>query len=699
MNNLSGATTAVFTISLSAALETPVTVAWETKDGTAKAGTDYEATKGTVTFEPGETAKNIAVVVYGRDAGDTEIRTFGILLYPPENAILDQTLTEVTIQVTDNEGTAVSSLIVATGPRGVKGDPGLSSYELAKLQGYQGSLADWIQTETAAGVAADRSEAAATQAEDMAERAEVAAEAAEAKADNDATFDTVELGLAGTAENGVFRVPGGAQSEISFDYYRNVSGAAVLLARTVGYAAIARLEDEIENIGIETISSEMSGISVAIVDESDRRTWLEADMAGKPTERSASLIGEKLTKDNTPNLGSEIRDIDSTMNNISVAIVDKDDRRTWIEADLDGKPTSRSMQLIGEGLTGEMIPSEVVDTITENVLNNLPPSTGGTAPVALSSARRRVGREYPTASKPLAAPIFSKTDQPSPSLYWPFMFDARQIGQNKVFMYYSTDHATTHAASGIYLSTADTPLGPWTHHGMVFRDDGGGIQCETPSVVWDDANNRMIMFYQLQGGGGTGDQSTFWATSQDGLTWTRQGIALNMVSANQPGSGHTGYFKPFRYADSWYGYSLYGATSKGRYAVWQSVNGFDWVLDPRLLGKMTDMITHLPQYADGWFAKIFVGDVIDWRGRPWWVGLVGPSTAGGGSNGHRICAAPLRSDLRGFASRPVDITPAAQAWEAGAIDYFGNMLQWGDKLYAVYRANTGQGGFGILEIN
>lgn len=699
MTNLSGATTAVFIISLSAALETPVTVAWKTKDGTAKAGADYEAASGTVTFEPGETTKQIQVAVYGRAVGDTETRAFSIELYPPENAILDQTLTEVKIEVTDESGVAVTSLVVATGPRGVKGDPGLSSYELAKLQGYTGTLGEWIQKETAAGVAADRAYAEADRSEAMAERAEVAAEAAESKADNDATFDTVALGLAATAENGVFRVPGGEHGESAFGYYRKVSGAAVLIAKTVGYAAVTRLEGEIQAIGIETISSEMSGISVAIVDELDRRTWLEADMAGRPTERSATLIGEKLTKDNTPNLGVEIRDMDSTMNSISVAIVDKDDRRTWLEADLSGRPTQRSMELIGDGLTGDMIPSGVVDAITENVLNNLPPSTGGTAPVALSSARRRVGREYPTASKPLNAPIFSKADQSSPSLYWPYMFDARQIGQNKVYMYYSTDHATTHAASGIYLSTADTPLGPWTHHGLVFRDDGGGIQCETPSVVWDDANSRMIMFYQLQGGGGTGDQSTFWATSSDGISWTRQGIALNMVSANQPGSGHTGYFKPFRYADSWYGYSLYGASSKGRYAVWQSVDGFNWVLDPRLLGKMTDMVTHLPQYADGWFAKIFVGDVVDWRGRPWWIGLVGPSTSGGGSSGHRICAAPLRTDLRGFASRPVDITPGAQAWESNAIDYFGNMLQWGDKLYAVYRANTGQGGFGILEIN
>ena len=59
MSNLSGATTAVFIVRLSAALEVPVTVDWQTKDGTAKAGTDYEAASGSVTFEPGQTEKQV----------------------------------------------------------------------------------------------------------------------------------------------------------------------------------------------------------------------------------------------------------------------------------------------------------------------------------------------------------------------------------------------------------------------------------------------------------------------------------------------------------------------------------------------------------------------------------------------------------------------------------------------------------------
>ncbi|EBX6544923.1 hypothetical protein DS229_28900, partial [Salmonella enterica subsp. enterica serovar Larochelle] len=97
--------------------------------------------------------------------------------------------------------------------------------------------------------------------------------------------------------------------------------------------------------------------------------------------------------------------------------------------------------------------------------------------------------------------------------------------------------------------------GPWAQHGRVYRDDVSGEQSETPSVVWDEKNNRMVMYYQ-QAGVGTGQQSTLWATSTDGFNWARQGIATQMMSTGQPGDGHTGYFKPFRFAGSMYGYSL-----------------------------------------------------------------------------------------------------------------------------------------------
>jgi subtilisin family serine protease len=62
---LENAGTFVFTVTLSAASSSKVTVRFGTANGTAKAGRtgDYTATSGTLTFNPGETSKTIAVAV------------------------------------------------------------------------------------------------------------------------------------------------------------------------------------------------------------------------------------------------------------------------------------------------------------------------------------------------------------------------------------------------------------------------------------------------------------------------------------------------------------------------------------------------------------------------------------------------------------------------------------------------------------
>jgi chitinase len=55
----------VFTVSLSAASATPVSVSYSTLNGTARAGEDFTASVGTVTFAAGETRKSVSVPVLG----------------------------------------------------------------------------------------------------------------------------------------------------------------------------------------------------------------------------------------------------------------------------------------------------------------------------------------------------------------------------------------------------------------------------------------------------------------------------------------------------------------------------------------------------------------------------------------------------------------------------------------------------------
>jgi chitinase len=67
-----GNKTASVTISLSKSAATPVTVNYGTFDGTARAGEDYVANSGSVSFAAGETSKMVNIVINGDTAFETD---------------------------------------------------------------------------------------------------------------------------------------------------------------------------------------------------------------------------------------------------------------------------------------------------------------------------------------------------------------------------------------------------------------------------------------------------------------------------------------------------------------------------------------------------------------------------------------------------------------------------------------------------
>jgi hypothetical protein len=75
----SGTTLFRFAVTLSGAYDQTVTVNYRTVDGTARAGTDYQAKNGTLTFNPGDTVKYIDVLVYGETSKE-ESEYFSIQL-------------------------------------------------------------------------------------------------------------------------------------------------------------------------------------------------------------------------------------------------------------------------------------------------------------------------------------------------------------------------------------------------------------------------------------------------------------------------------------------------------------------------------------------------------------------------------------------------------------------------------------------
>jgi hypothetical protein len=110
-----GAVAATFTVTLSAASTQPVTVAYATGNGTATAGSDYQAASGTLPFAPGETSKTITVWVTGDRLGEPN-ETFIVNLSGATNANITDGQAVGTI-VDDEPRISVSDVTKAEGKK------------------------------------------------------------------------------------------------------------------------------------------------------------------------------------------------------------------------------------------------------------------------------------------------------------------------------------------------------------------------------------------------------------------------------------------------------------------------------------------------------------------------------------------------------------------------------------------------------
>jgi hypothetical protein len=98
-------TPASIAVTLSAASGQTVTVNYATANGTATAGSDYTATSGTLTFNPGVTSQTISVPIINDTVVEGD-ETFTVTLSGPVNATLGATATHTyTINNDDNAGT------------------------------------------------------------------------------------------------------------------------------------------------------------------------------------------------------------------------------------------------------------------------------------------------------------------------------------------------------------------------------------------------------------------------------------------------------------------------------------------------------------------------------------------------------------------------------------------------------------------
>jgi hypothetical protein len=99
---------AVFTVKLSGPSSEKITVNYATENGTAVAPGDFASTSGTLTFNPGETAKSITVLVNG-DLVPEKDESFVVRLSKADNACIGDGSGTGTIQ--DDDASVIASRI------------------------------------------------------------------------------------------------------------------------------------------------------------------------------------------------------------------------------------------------------------------------------------------------------------------------------------------------------------------------------------------------------------------------------------------------------------------------------------------------------------------------------------------------------------------------------------------------------------
>ena len=168
----------------------------------------------------------------------------------------------------------------------------------------------------------------------------------------------------------------------------------------------------------------------------------------------------------------------------------------------------------------------------------------------------------------------------------------------KYYMYYGYDHRYSAGNNvGIKLAYSDD-LRNWILYGNVMKaKDAFGTtndqETENPWVVWDDRNERYIMYwhstYDYEG---TGYQQTeYISVSDDGIQWTYVKPALTVDISKIVGDGHDGYWTVRKRNGCYYAGLLLGGTSNSTGGMAISIDGLKWALTRQIIGGFGAMFS------------------------------------------------------------------------------------------------------------
>ena len=198
--------------------------------------------------------------------------------------------------------------------------------------------------------------------------------------------------------------------------------------------------------------------------------------------------------------------------------------------------------------------------------------------------------------------ITAPTSMPGPGPYYTSIVEMTGIADfpYRYALFFSTDHHNGPGGLWVYFCNASPADGPWVSYdeavaqgdfdyisdkpaaNPIFIDTvQGDGHTETPHVNIIDGT--VLLSYHKNGIEKT--QRTILALSDDGINYRRKnGDADSVIlrdAAEDPGDGHTGYFRwsknPFSgIAQKYIGYSLHGGGDNYYSALWASDNGQDW---------------------------------------------------------------------------------------------------------------------------
>jgi hemoglobin-like flavoprotein len=153
----SGQTTFVFNATLSAASSQIITIAFATAAGTANGNDDYQTVSGTLTFNPGETSKSIAVAVNGDVVSEPD-ETFFVQLSNPVNASIAKA--KGTGTITNDDASISGSLNFTLASYSVNEDGGNATVTVKRTGGSNGAVS--VQYATSGGSATANSDYTST---------------------------------------------------------------------------------------------------------------------------------------------------------------------------------------------------------------------------------------------------------------------------------------------------------------------------------------------------------------------------------------------------------------------------------------------------------------------------------------------------------------------------------------------------------